>query len=150
MNTTVFCSLSSFLRCFVLVVPFILLFSVQPSRVADAAQTSTSPRGVKTEYRIGAILPNLTTSYLQRWKFSREFVDPAIQLSLELVHGTGGGGLGGLLQQTAGPVGGLHRYLPPGVRLVVSYKDSRCDAAYSMNSAFEYFINNSVSFFCIF
>lgn len=86
--------------------------------------TSSLNIGAKKAYRIAGILPRLSTASATKWKFSIELVAPAVSLALDRVHS--------------------RQYLPDDLELTVDYKDSKCDAAESMNSAFDFYIDKQV------
>ena len=77
----------------------------------------------KTDYHVAAILPTLKQSPI-RWKFAKEFVAPALDLALERIHRRPG----------------ISRQL----KLIVSYADSKCDAAESLNNAIEFYTRKQV------
>jgi len=84
----------------------------------------------KTQYRIAVLLPRLPKPPIKvtdiKWKFSIEYVEPAVRLALDRVHK-------------------MADFQRP-FNLTVKYADSKCEAAESVNHAIEFYANKEVRY----
>lgn len=86
------------------------------------AEKATVP-GDKKEFYIVTMMPSLKTSP-KPFPFVVERVSSAIDIAMETVKD--------------------HRILPAPYKLIVSYADSRCDSAMTMNEAIKFFLQKKV------